>query len=105
MKKKLLISAAAAALLALILFLPLPLGSYDDGGTSEYRALTYKMVIWKRMVAESETDANGNTTIHHIGRYRKTTVFWFDEASLSIDELWALECERNNISAHLEPEG
>ena len=33
-------------LLAAVLFLPLPTGIIKDGGTREYRALTYKIVSW-----------------------------------------------------------
>ena len=41
MKKKIWIPITAAAVLLAILFVPVPLGSYDDGGTREYAALTY----------------------------------------------------------------
>lgn len=43
MKKKILIPVIIFVL-AVILFLPVPQGSYDDGGTRDYNASTYKIV-------------------------------------------------------------
>ena len=43
MKKKILISVIAIVVLAAILFVPIPRGSYDDGGTREWVALTCKI--------------------------------------------------------------
>ena len=37
-------------LIVLALFLPIPTGLYDDGGTREYSALTYKIVDWNTMI-------------------------------------------------------
>lgn len=46
MKKKILIPVIVIVVLSAILFLPIPQGSYDDGGTRDYNALTYKIVRW-----------------------------------------------------------
>ena len=47
MKKKIWIPIAAAVLLA-VLFVPIPSKTHEDGGTREYRALTYKIVDWNK---------------------------------------------------------
>ena len=51
---------------------------YKDGGTKEYKALTYKIVVWNRLLGEDST-------------YHKTSVFWFPNNFKSLDELWVLE--------------
>lgn len=48
MKKKIWIPIVIVALLA-ILVTPIPTGVYNDGGTREYTALTYKVVDWNRL--------------------------------------------------------
>ena len=64
-------------LIILVLFVPIPKGSYDDGGTREYEALTYKIVRWNRLTSD--------------GVYRKTRVYWGADKRLPIDELYARE--------------
>ena len=76
MKKTLWIVLAAVALLA-VLFLPIPGESYDDGGTREYVALTYKIVDWNRQTDE--------------GIYEATRVYWFGDKELPMEELWLRE--------------
>ena len=49
MKKKIWIPIAGVVVLLAILFVPIPQGSYDDGGTREWVALTYKIVDWNRI--------------------------------------------------------
>lgn len=66
--------------LLLILVIPIPSGSYKDGGTKAYTALTYKIVNWNRIF-----DANGI--------YRGTNIYPFPLNFLSIDTLF----ERENI--------
>ena len=44
MKKKLII---IAFIFILIMFVPIPMGTYDDG-TMTYNALTYKIVKWDK---------------------------------------------------------
>ena len=86
MKKKV-IAIAAAVLILLILFLPIPRGTYDDGGTRVYAALTYKIVVWNRLVSEAGQDGR----LAAVSRYHKTSVFWFPDNFKSIDELWKIE--------------
>lgn len=66
----------------LALFLPVPTGTYKDGGTKEYTSLTYKIVVWNRLVDEDTT-------------YHKTSIFWIPDNRKSIDELWKIEQYRN----------
>lgn len=73
MKKKVII--AVVAILALVLFFPVPFQSYDDGGTREFKALTYKIVKWNRMQADDLC-------------YNSTRFYFFPKNLKSVDELW-----------------
>ena len=75
MKKKVWITVAV--ILLAILFVPIPTGTYKDGGTKEYTALTYKIVDWHRMTGD---------TI-----YNETRVYFFPYNFKSIDGLWYYE--------------
>ena len=88
MKKKIIISIVVSVALVLIFFLPIPQGTYLDGGTREYSALTYKIVVWNKFMVE--VDENGQT-VHNT--YRNTSVFWYPDNQKSIDELWKIERE------------
>ena len=80
--KKILITIAAVVLVAaLILFFPIPKGTYDDGGSREYEALTYKIIRWNRLTTD--------------GVYRKTRVYFGKDKHASIDELFAREIADN----------
>lgn len=76
MKKKIRICIAGVVLLA-ILFVPIPSGTYKDGGTRAYSALTYKIVKWQR---DTGSDV-----------YKATKVYWLPNNFKSIDSLWAGE--------------
>lgn len=86
MKKKVIAIAAAVAIL-LVLFLPVPRGTCQDGGTRVYSALTYKIVVWNRLVSEAGQDGR----LAAVSRYHKTSVFLFPDNFRSIDELWKIE--------------
>lgn len=62
-----------------VLFLPTSFKSYDDGGTREYQALTYKIVKWNRLLGNTEN------IYHH------TSVYWLSDSQKLIDELWKSE--------------
>lgn len=83
MKKKIIL-IASVILILLILFLPIPRGTYKDGGTKDYCALTYRIVVWNRLISP-------------FGTYHKTSVFWFPDNFKSIDELWEIERNDNSI--------
>lgn len=68
-------------IIILILIIPIPTGRYRDGGTKEYKALVYRIVVWNRLLEESSV-------------YHKTSVFWFPQNLKSIDELWELEYDQ-----------
>jgi hypothetical protein len=59
------------------LFVPIPGKSYDDGGTREYNALTYKIVDWNKI--------SGG------GVYEKTKIYFGKDKNASIDALWEKE--------------
>jgi len=69
----------AVFVLLAILFVPIPQGSYDDGGTREYIALTYKIVDWNRITPD--------------GVYENIKVYFFGDKNKSIDELWEMEAD------------
>ena len=75
--KKILLTILAAVLLLAIVFAPIPGRSFDDGGTREYCALTYKIVDWNRLTAD--------------GVYDAIKIYWFPNNFKTIDDLWANE--------------
>lgn len=91
MKKKIIIPAVIVIAIVLVLFLPIPQGSYDDGGTHEYSALTYKIVKWNKMVSVYNEDG----VMERIDTYNNTSVYWFPNNFKSIDELWEMEYQTN----------
>ncbi len=72
------------------LFFPFSYSSYDDGGTREYKALTYRVIAWNSLIAE--TDETGSFVGHSI--YKNTSVFWYPDNRKSIGELWQMEMSR-----------
>ena len=80
MKKKLWIPIVIVVLLA-ILVTPIPTGRYKDGGTREYKALTYKIVKWRR--------STGGDIV-----YDKTRAYFFPDNFKSIDDLWQVEADK-----------
>ena len=85
MKKGIIIGIIVVVLL--VLFLPIPKGTSQDGGTRDYDALLYKVVVWNKIQVElNEDGSGGETQIFH-----KTSVFWFPDNQKSIDELWEIE--------------
>ena len=77
MKKRYFIIACIVLLLAL--FVPIPQKSYDDGGTREYIALTYKIVDWNVLSDD--------------GVYEKTRVYFGEDKYKNLDFLWLEESE------------
>ena len=82
-KKTIIISAVVGVILLAVLFVPVPPIAYDDGGTKEYRALTYKVIKWQRLAGAAGTDGT-----YISGFYTGTRVHWFADSYKSIDELW-----------------
>lgn len=80
MKKLAWISAAVVLLLLAVLLVPIPTAKYDDGGTREYTALTYRLVKWNRMTAGEV--------------YKNTRVYFGSDRGKSIDELWQTELSK-----------
>ncbi len=78
MKKKLII----AAVCLLVLFTPIPTGTYKNGGTETYTALTYKVVKWRRAASK-----------YTVCIY--TSVYWFPDNFKTLDELWEKELQKN----------
>lgn len=60
-----------------ILFIPIPRGTCNDGGTKEYIALTYKIVDWNHLYSD--------------GTYQKTRVYFGSDRNKAIGDLWEQE--------------
>lgn len=82
MKKKLWIVAAIVIVVLGVLVVPYRIHVLNDGGTKEYCALTYRVVDWNRMTDD--------------GIYEKIQVYFFDDLSTPINELW--EREEPNVA-------
>lgn len=67
-------------IVSIILFLPTSFKTYDDGGTIEIQALTYKVVKWNRII-----DFDDNVIYH------KTSVYFHNDSQKLIDNLWKKE--------------
>lgn len=80
MKKLAWISAAVVLLLLAVLLVPIPTANYDDGGTREYTALTYRLVKWNRITPD--------------GVYKNTRVYFGSDRGRSIGELWQTELSK-----------
>ncbi len=95
-KKHILILCVILICVLLILLIPRSPVDYDDGGTREYAALAYKVVVWERLYAEISPDGD-----MRIGTYEKTAVYWFADAHKDIDELWDKEKASPDFYDHI----
>ena len=75
----------------LVLFLPIPKGTLQDGGTRDYCALTYRIVVWNKLMVKENDDSSAREAY----TYHNTSVFWIPDNFKSIDELWKIERGRN----------
>ena len=75
MSKRRKIFVFLAVLLLLVLLTPYRFVTFRDGGTREYGALLYKIVVWNRLV---EDDI-----------YCGTDIYFFPDNLRSIDDLWS----------------
>lgn len=90
MTKKEKVTVFVIAIIILVtLIIPIPRGSYDDGGTSTYQALIYKIVVWNKLHTVEGEDG----LLNEIKTYHKTSVYWFPNNMRSIGDLWEIEQE------------
>ena len=89
MKKKMRSILLIVVIAALVLFVPIPKGPYDDGGSMEYAALTYRIVVWNSYY--TKYDENGKAV--GIDKYNETSVYLFPDNFKSLGELWQMELE------------
>lgn len=73
--KKTRIAIIIVAVLLLILLIPFPSGTADDGGSREFTALTYKIIKWNHIVDADET-------------YTGTDFYLLPDNFKSMSELW-----------------
>jgi len=90
LKKWIWILIVVVALIA-ILVIPIPTGVCEDGGTRTYTALTYKIVKWNRLIADSTFKTQASV-------YSKTRVYCYPDNFASLDSLWAREEENVELS-------
>lgn len=77
MKRK---SKVIILILVILLVLLMPVRVvYKDGGTKEYKSLTYKYIKWHRLLSVDE------------GIYEGTSFYFFPKNLLSIDTLYRME--------------
>ena len=79
MKKKIWIPIIIVVAVLAVLFVPIPRASYDDGGTREWVALTYKIVDWSKITDD--------------GLYENTSIYFGEKRWQDIDHLWLEESE------------
>ena len=78
-------------MLTVLLFVPAPFKIiYKDGGTRDIMALTYRIVIWNRLVEENEI----NNDLVNNGIYHRTAFYILPFNWKNIDELWKMEMNR-----------
>lgn len=87
MKKYIVICALVLA----VLFVPIPRGTCNDGGTRDYRALTYRLIVWNRIF-----DKPGESDPRF---YRHTSVYFGADAGKKIDDLWQIEMQTDAFAA------
>ena len=86
MKKKLFQIIFPSVLLLLILFFPLPAGAMNDGGSRDFRALTYRVIRWNRICADPDS-ATGYSL------YQQWRFYPIPLCYESVDALWQREAE------------
>ena len=69
-----------------VFFAPMPMEKAKDGGSRQYCALTYTVVVWNRV-----TPLGGTRDGEEV--YHKTSVYWFPKDQ-DLDSLWQKECEK-----------
>ena len=90
-KQRLIIVLVIIFAVAVVLFAPFRITKYDDGGTREYSALTYKIVVWNRF--NDVVDAGGEVVSS--GKHKGVSVYLYPDNQKSIDELWKIEMAQN----------
>ena len=90
MKKKILIPIiiGAVVLTCGVLFVPIPKSANAGCDSREYVALTYKIVAWDEPTADDD--------------YEAVKVYFGEDKNKSLDELWEMELENENIIEHKE---
>lgn len=85
-KKKLLRILIPVFILAFILFFPIPVETRNDGGSRDFRALTYRLIRWNRILpAEDGT----------VDFYTKWQIYPMTLRYASVDDLWEREVAKN----------
>ncbi|MBQ7411465.1 MAG: hypothetical protein IJW10_00965 [Clostridia bacterium] len=67
-----------AVFVLIVLFTPFIVLHYDDGGTTTYFALTYKIVDWKKDLDYPDVE-------------QRTRIYFFPDNLKDLDELWEIK--------------
>lgn len=94
MKKVLLVIAIVLIVVAVVLFTPTHFESLDDGGTSAYSSLTYKIVNWKKLLPVNVLEEETEEILKMQEVNGKKCIYWFPDNYKSLDELWQMEMEK-----------
>ncbi len=78
--------------LILLLVIPIPAGPYKDGGTKEYKSLTYRIIKWNRLLNLEDMDLDF-PEFQDGFFFHKTSVYWFPENFKSLDKLYNEELQ------------
>ena len=81
MRKRKMLTYLLIALL--VLFTPVPHGTYKDGGTKDWISLTYRIVKWNRLLEYGSV-------------YQRTRVYWFPDNFRFLGNLWEIEAETSD---------
>lgn len=82
MKEKVIFISVLVLLLLIVLCIPIPKGTIEDGGSKVYHAVLYKFIIWNHLYTDSDNKP---------GIYHKTAVYFFPQNLKSESELWDIE--------------
>ena len=95
MKKRTIITIVSILVVTCVaaLFVPFSVKNYDDGGTCEFGALTYKIVAWNKYSMMGQEKSV----------YKKTAVYWYPDNQKDISELWRMEMSEDNNNIYWLP--
>ncbi len=95
----------------ILAFVPFPSGSMEDGGTTVYRAPTYEIVVWNRMVGYARLpdgsitlDVSSSDATFEVGIYRRVAIYWFSDAELHDGIKFEREMARKDFFEHFKPQ-
>ncbi len=100
---------ALICVITVLAFVPFPSGSMEDGGTTVYRAPTYEIVVWNRMVGYARLpdgsitlDVSSGDEGFALGFYHRVAIYWFSDAELYGGIKFEREMAREDFFEHFK---